>query len=454
MNDIPRRYLLLFGALVVLLLLVGAFVASPRRAERLPSASLEIWGVYDDGAVWSTLAQLAKDNPSILSIRYRMIPFEEYERTLLDELAAGRGPDIFYFHNSWFTQFGNKIIAQPEKASAESPLLTIREYQDRFVDVVVKDFVRDQAIYAVPLYVDTLALYYNKNLLNAAGIIAPPKDWKEFTEVSQKLTKRDASGAITQAGATFGAAKNVNRAPDIISLLMMQLGSSMVSEDGAKAMFASEQSAFSVSGNTAKDISIGEDAVSFYTDFANPQKPFYTWNRAMDFSIDAFYFGKAAMMANYSHHIDTILKKAPYLNFGVAPIPQVPDANDASKMSFANYWGLAVSRNSKNQALAWQLLGRATDTDFQKAYHDATKRPPARRDLIGEVRTDPYFGVFAEQSLIANSWPQPDNAEVDRIFEEMIDEVLLGERDVRSAVGRAEEQVTLLLKRSAPLSLP
>jgi sn-glycerol 3-phosphate transport system substrate-binding protein len=56
--------------------------------------------------------------------------------------------------------------------------------------------------WGIPFQRSTIVLYYNKELFKEAGLDPnkPPANWKEMAEYGQKLTKRDASGKVTQWG--------------------------------------------------------------------------------------------------------------------------------------------------------------------------------------------------------------------------------------------------------------
>jgi len=56
--------------------------------------------------------------------------------------------------------------------------------------------------WGIPFQRSTIVLYYNKEMFKEAGLDPnrPPATWKEMTEYAQKLTKRDASGKVTQWG--------------------------------------------------------------------------------------------------------------------------------------------------------------------------------------------------------------------------------------------------------------
>jgi len=284
------------------------------------------------------------------------------------------------------------------------------------------------------LYVDTLALYYNRDRFATAGIALPPETWTAFNEVVPQLVQRDENQNIVQAAIPLGTGRNVNRSTDILMMLMLQNGTQMVNDQGGAATFAR-----SVNGEP-----VGENALTYYTDFANPTKRVYTWNDAQHYSVDAFADGTAAMMINYSHQIPLIRSINPRLNFAVAPVPQ---HNQTDARTYASYWAPAVSRGSESATEAWRFVRYLASSRGAIPYLEASQRPAARRDLINEQQHDPDVGVFARQALTAQSWFQPDNGAIETIFADMIDNVILGKQTIRGALEEAQSMVSVLLGR-------
>ncbi len=86
-----------------------------------------------------------------------------YPTDLINALASGNGPDIFSINNAWLPAYKDKITPLP--ATPVDPNFNFATYKKDFVSVVTQDFTQNQQIYGVPLSVDSLALYYNKDLL-------------------------------------------------------------------------------------------------------------------------------------------------------------------------------------------------------------------------------------------------------------------------------------------------
>jgi multiple sugar transport system substrate-binding protein len=418
--------------LLLFLVLGGSKVGPPQKV------TLQFWGTFDEHGFYDTaISAFEKAFPGV-KIVYKQYNFEDYEKELVNSFAAGTGPDIWLMHNTWLPKHADKIQPLPQQVlkGEKNPLFTIKDFQDQFLDVALADLTKDGQIYALPIYIDTLALYYNKDLFNTAGIASPPKTWDEFNEDVRELTSIDARGNIVKSGAAIGTADNINRSTDILTLLMLQSGVQMTNSNHSSATFSRQ-----VEGED-----VGERALQYYTDFANPSKQVFTWNDQQHYSVDAFIEGSAAMMFNYSHQIKTIRSRAARFNFGIAPVPQISGAPIA--VNFANYWAPTVSKQSKNPVTAWKFLVYLTSTNEAISYVNASDRPSARRDLIEQQKTDPDLGVFAEQALSAKSWYQIDNSAIETIFAGMIDDVNFGRASVRDALRTAESGVNVLMARA------
>jgi multiple sugar transport system substrate-binding protein len=454
---------------------------------------LEVWGLFDDSDVMAkAINAYQKRNPRVREINYKKLTVDSYENDLLEALATGNGPDVFLIHNTWLPKHNDKLAAVPldNLSSQSSEILNVRQVKEQFVDVVSSDFVSGEKIYALPLSADSLGLYFNRDLLNQAGISQPPQTWAEFDEAVKKMTKVDSFGNITLSGAAIGISSDaspgggkVNRATDILTLIMMQAGTEITDKETGVATFAD----FTIQNKSGNQILPGEAAVAYYTKFSNPYNAEYCWNSAQHNSIDAFIEGKAAITLNYSWLIPKIEAKAPKLNLGIAPIPQNKDKEDQGiDVNFANYWGFAVSKNKvasqenvqkakdsrrsfatneQRVAEAWKFvrflamapafsanLPVGPTSDLQKydpaaEYVAGQKKPAARRDLIAAQKSDSWLGPFAEGNLIAKSWPQPDNLAVEKIFDEMIDDVVLRNAKLNEVLRQAQNEVNLLMRK-------
>lgn len=445
------------GIVTILFLVVASLALSGcfRDKDQQDSykLTLEVWGVFDDSDAFTKVNSRYREvNSRVNQIRYKKISpnTKDYEKELLDAFASGKGPDVLLFKSSWLPKHAEKVVPLPQSEKH------LASFKNSFIDVAYEDFVKNDQIYAMPLYNDTLALFYNKDLLNQSGISTPPKTWSEVRDQTKLLTKIDQYGNITHSAIALGRSKEpgaINRSSDILMLMMMQGGAKMNHDKNDLAAF--DKSIYGTDNP-------GENALNFYIQFSQANSEVYTWNPKMDYSIDSFRFGRVAMMVNYSYWKDRLKKMDPKLNFDVAPVPQLDLDN---KINYGIYWGLAVTKNKElpeNATYtnddrikeAWDYIKFMTmppapdvSIDATEMYLDITGKPAARRDLLEKQKDDAFFGVFANQALTAKTWKQPDDLAVEEIFVEMIDEVNSGHSSTRDALDTAISRFDAIVKK-------
>lgn len=412
-------------ARLLLLLLVIPLLGISCRTEEQPGAGpqITVWGLFDDSDMMAPFIRVFNEVPGGGPVEYRkQRPVDTYEEQLLRAFAEGRGPDVFVIHSSWIPRWESSILPAPPDIVSEA------DVRREFVSIVEDNVIKTGRVVGLPLFVDTLALYYNRDIFDAANVARPPSTWEEVHTIVRHVTKEDEQipGVLRRHGITMGAGRNVNRASDILSILMMQNGAQMLDENRRPA-FGSDRDAVA--------------ALQFYTDFSNIRKEEYTWNLDSDYSLDAFAEGEAAMMVNYSYHMPTIDAKNPRLNYDIAPLPQVEVGSGTQPVTYGGYWVLVVHRNSTVPHQAWRFIRFMTEAAQSRKYLEVSGYPPARRDLVEELQNDTRIGVFARQSLIAKNWRQPDSRVVDRAFENAIDAVVRGDTTVQEALSRAASEV-------------
>lgn len=407
-------------ALIAILILAGVL---PGKRTGVSETTIIVWGI-DDVSVWEdTLSEFSSVYAGV-DVVYRRVDYRNYESDLLNAMAAGVGPDVFMFHNSWLPKHGGKTIRAPtEKMSKET-------FSRLFPQVAEEDLIVGGRIIALPLSIDTLAFVYNRDIFDRKGVVFPPKTWEEFSDSIPKLRELEDGEIKLAATSMGGTSKSIPHAADILSLLMLQEGSRMVDTNLNRAVLVGRD---------------GERALAFYTSFAIPENKLFTWNDSLKQTLDAFSGGEVAMIFAYAEELEDIRRKNPFLDFKVEPIFQL-DAN--APVNYANYWALAVSSGSQVRDEAWDfVIFATTDKRSARSYFELTNRPPALRFLISSYLQDPNIGVFAQQALTAKSWWREDPREIEGIFDTMIMDVILGNKTVSQALRTADTAITRLMRR-------
>ena len=432
-------------------------VQAPPAASK--PVTLNYWRVLDNSDAFDEIIAGYRALHPNVTINYRKLRLEEYERELLNALAEDRGPDIISLHNTWIHSYQSKLLPAPANVKLAFrevqgvqktqvwvektlPVISPSQVKNQFVDQVGRDVVIkgvgsdpklglvDQ-LYGLPLSLDTMVLYYNKDVLNASGIPTPAQDWAEFQDHVKRMTRYD-QGKLVKPAAGIGTSRNVERSFDILSLLMMQNGAVMTDANGLPTFHR-------MPVNLEREITPAVEALIFYTDYANPSKEVFTWDDAQPNSYDAFIAGKTGYFFGYAYHLPRIRSQAPKLNFGVTGIPQI---DPAAKVNYANYWVESVSKKTAYPELAWDFVQFAANAERAKTYLAKTAKPTALRSLVNEQLNDPDLGVFAAQVLTAKSWYQGINiAASEAAFNEMIDSTLQGAEPER-AVNLAAQTVS------------
>lgn len=420
------------GILIIFVLIFTGIIPGLKSKTTEPTqiqATLNFWVLFDNQSVYASSISGFKEIYPNVTVNVRSFSSrEDYEKAVINALAAGSGPDIFMVQNGALLKTTDKL----------SPVLvdkySLAFLRSQFPQVVEQDFVYQNKIYALPLSIDTLALIYNRDIFNQNGVALPPSTWEEFRDLVPRFVKQDQLHRITQAGAAIGGSqKTVSRAADILDLLMLQKGVSIVSSDLKTVSISSPK---------------GAEALNFYIQFANAASQHYTWNDTLPGDIKMFSDGKAAMMFDYASVLSELKNRNPFLNFAVALAPQFSQSQKS--VSRPHYFGYAVAKQSRYKTVAWDfIVYLTTSPESVKKYSEAAGKPPAFNALISQKVNDPDMGVFARQALTAKSWLKVDPLAVNNLFSGTIEAVITGQLNVDRALTKAQEELTRIISQKS-----
>ncbi|OGD61838.1 hypothetical protein A2160_00910 [Candidatus Beckwithbacteria bacterium RBG_13_42_9] len=344
--------------------------ASVGKTTTKAKVNLTYWGLWEPEQVMNqVISEYQKMHPEV-NITYSQQSPKDYRERLQSALAAGNGPDIFRFHNTWVPMLKAELDTAPKG--------TIN--LDDYFPVIGNDLSVGTEVVGVPIMFDGLALYYNPRLFNQAGKNVPTS-WEELRKTAINMTVYDAKGNIQTAGIALGTTNNVDNFSDILGLMLLQNGADPKNPSGQ----------------------LTEDALKFYTLFTTTDR---VWNETLPASTYAFATEKVAMIIAPSWKAFEIKETNPKLEFKTAPVPQLPGTN----IGWATYWVEGVSHRSKNAKSAWEFLQYLSSNDtLTKLYTaEASLRlfgePYPKKSLAATIETDPVVGAFVKQGEIAKSW--------------------------------------------------
>ncbi len=205
-----------------------------------------------------------------------------------------------------------------------------------------------QKYYCLPWGTDLYALFWNKDMFEAAGLDPekPPETWEQMLEYSDKLTKTDDQGNLTQVGFI----------PDFpwshTDLFLAMYGSTWSSADGTKVQLDTPEMLATLKWQQEFYTRYGADKVSRFLSSAGNYKG----------ADSGFYTDKIAMLVDgeWQPGVDYLQKYRPDMNYGIVSMPY-PAAHPELKGT-AVEWGTVVEvpANAKNvketgMLLAWMM---------------------------------------------------------------------------------------------------
>lgn len=423
--------------------------------EALPDITLTFYGLYDNEEVIDPFIQTYQDaHPNVTILYKKFTDPVAYMDLIINELAEGEGPDIFMMNNSWFPEHYKKLSPAPESS------LTPEQFRASFVDIAAKDLIiPDEAgveqIWGIPLYVDTLALYYNdshfEDALPSQG--EPSTTWEGIKNDVSLLNKQDQSfERFARSGIALGRGDNILRAFDVLAMMMLQYKASFYTGDYTKVLFGNDPNALA--------------ALDLFTSFGLPSKKNYSWNKYLadeesaEKELSTFAKGKVSMIFGYSYTYDDVLNEINRLSsegeetmdwgdIKIAPAPQVndPETSAESRIAYANYFAPVVGRTSPNAEIAWDFLLSMTNPTLLQDYNTTTHRPSALRSLINEQIQDPIYGVFASQVGFATDLTMSDAEAYKSLFLKGVADVL-GTARSQDVLLRLSQEIQALIPTS------
>jgi multiple sugar transport system substrate-binding protein len=435
----PRFSTLALTALVAIAVLLAGLVALLGRASEPGGTTVVTVRLWDDqvaAAYRESFTEFSRAHPDI-EVRTVLVSYASYFDTLRTDVAGGGADDIFWINNSHFAEYADN-----------GRLMEIAPSPD-WEPSVVGQFTRGGALWGVPQLTDAgIALYYNADLLDAAGISPQTLGQARWDPDPAKDTLRPLLGRLTvdisgkNSGTTGFDPRRIrqwgyNAANDLQGINLNFIGS-------AGGTF-SEGDRFSFDSDAAA-AGLGYVVGLINTDHVAP--PASDTNDNGDFSRNQFLSGRMAVFQSGTYNLAQVAGQAGF-RWGVTMLPIGP----AGRVSVTN--GIVAAGNSNTAhpqavraVLAWlggkgnEYLGRSGAAipavlSAQRVYFDYWK---ARN-----VDVKPFFAVLDGPRITA-----PGGAGFAAGFQAVkpyFDEMFLGRRPVAETLAAAQRAANTAAQR-------
>ena len=277
----------------------------------------------------------------------------------------------------------------------------------------------DGKVYGAPAVIESLVMYYNKDLLKEA-----PKTFAELEELA-KDSKYAFAGEEGKTSAFLADWTNFYYAYGLLS------------GNGAYV--------FGDNGKNPKDIGLANDGAIKGIEYA---KSWYEkWPKGMQDGTAAgnliqtsFQEGKTAAIIDGPWKAQAF--KDAKVNYGVATIPTLPNGKEYSAFGGGKAW--IIPSSTKNLEGAQKFVDFLVSTEEQKAFYDTTNEIPANTEArsYAEGKNDELTTAVIKQ--FKNAQPMPNISQMSAVWDPaktMLFEAVSGKKDAKTA---ANDAVTLI----------
>jgi len=375
-------------------------------------------------------AEFSKAHPDITIKPVYTGSYQDSIVKAMTAAKAGNSPDVaVLLSTDMFSLIDDDLIEPYETiATSEADKAWIKSFYPAFME----NSQADGRTWGIPFQRSTIVQYWNKEAFKAAGLDPEkaPATWDEMIAFGKKLTKKDASGNVTQWGIEIPSSGFPYW---LFQALAIQNGATLANQAGNKVAY-----------NDPKVI----EAAQFWADLGQKYevqpKGIIDWGT----TPKDFFEGKTAIMWTTTGNLTNVRKNAKFA-FGVGPMPSkvhggsptgggniyifknTDKAKLAAALQFARFlttpekaadWGIATGYVATRPD-AWE-------TEAMKKY--AAEFPPA------VVARDQLKDAAAELST-------HDNQRVTKALNDALQAILTGAKPAKPALDQAQEEANRLL---------
>lgn len=285
---------------------------------------------------------------------------ENLEEKMVADMAAGTAPDVLAGCCEFFPAWANAgyLLDLRPLVEADLDAETINDWSEAQYRALA---TRDGKQFALPKYHGALALFYNRDLFDAAGVEYPTENWSyaDYQDAMIRLTRRE-NGEIVQWGSMFDIAW------DRIQVHVNGFGGRYVNPDDPRICDMAKPPALEAF-EWLRARMWDDRVMATFLDVQNLE------------TREAFIQQKVAMVEDGSWALKDILDKSPF-RIGVAPFPVGP----VRRVTLSGSDGFAIYARTKHPEEAWELLKFLISKDYGRAMARAHFLQPARASLVPE----------------------------------------------------------------------
>ena len=356
-------------------------MASSRARQGAGDKATITYGFWDSSQQPAVEAQIAAFNKHLpdITVEPQIVPWEDYWTKLQTSVAGGEAFDVFWLNSASLPVYASKDALLPiDEIVGEGGV-----DPSLFPAPLVEMYSYEGVQYGLPRDFDTIALFYNKDLFDAAGEEYPTEawTWDDFRAAAERLT--DADNGIWGAGMQTSWQENYYN-------FIWQNEGRLLNDDRTECV-VDEPAACEAF----------EYLTGFFTDELTPSIAIQQSNPVADTLFPA---GQVAMMTGGSFRAGTYA--AADANIDVAPLPQ-------GKKRATAIHGLAnvVWSGGRNQEAAMEFVKYLAGDEAAQVLGDSGATIPSmngKQEAWLAASPDMNLQVFLDAVEYAQQVPDPE----------------------------------------------
>ena len=404
---------------------------------------ITFWHSFTQGPRLGTIQAAAdafmKDNPKV-KINIETFSWADFYTKWTTGLASGNVPDMS-------SAVAIQVVEMID-ADAIIPMdnLIDKIGRDKFYEKALTEMTaEDGHCYGVPLYSNTEAMWYRKDLLDKYNLEIP-ETWEEMYEAAKTITEGE-NGDVYGAAMPMGT--NDMLATRWLHLYVRSAGETLITEDGK--------------ANLTSPTAI--DGINYWVKMYNEVSPKDAMNYNTLDEATLYYQGKVCFDFNTGFHISGVEANSPDLMqyIDCAPIPRV-NKGDPERGCETNNTPLVIWKNSKHPEICEAFIEYFYDPDryvdfllsvpvgMMPALKGVTDNEKYQSNQIvqdfshanevlyqmldGSTSIGFEYGPRAEAGLLTSQ----------RVIEEMFQDIVMNGTDVNQAAAAAEKKLNDLFE--------
>jgi multiple sugar transport system substrate-binding protein len=364
-----------------------------------PEATIEysIWGDPTELKNQQAIVDAFHAAEPKITVKVTVSDWDTYWAKLQTSLTGGAAPDVFAMDGPLFKDYAGRDVLLDLTPSIQKEGYPL----DSLNSLAVKDFTTaDGKQLGLPRDLNVIALFYNKDMFDAASLPYPDDtwDWTKLVEAGKKLTlDKDGNGKIDQ----WGLYTETTDMENYWSSLVWQNGGDILAPDGKSIVLDSPAATGGL--QFLQDLIWKEHVVPDPALFAE--------------TGDAFEQGKAAMEINGSWLVAT--DEAAGLKFGIAPLPSGP----AGRATSVNPTGAVVSKGTKSPDAAWAFVKYLASPEAQKKIMALKASLPVNTAVLTGAYSTSFDGAKVLADALAYAHLKPSFKGYDELTGVLQDEL-------------------------------